>query len=585
MLFGKSKGPRARRSRWFNQARLAVEALEDRYLLATCLWSGAGMDANWSNPSNWGGTAPVAGDNLVFAAGASQLASYNDFAAGTSFGSITFQAGGYSVSGNAVVLTAGISATNPTGADALNLDVTLGASQSFAPANAGTALNLGGAVNLNGFTLTLDGAGSTSLTGGTSGTGGLVKNGTGTLTLAGNNPCSAPVTLNAGTLLANGSQAAGAVTVNAGGTLGGTGTLGAVTVAGGGVDPGAPGGTALLSATGNVAFGIGSTCSVQLNGALAGTGYDQLSVNGTVNLGGSTLNASLGYAPNPGDSYTIIHSSRGITGTFNNLPNGAVLSVGGKTFQISYTATDVVLTQVQAGTTTTVTSSLTPSTAGQAVTFTATVSAGQGMGTPTGMVTFVIDGIAQPGVALVNGQAAFTTSALTAGSHTIIAYYGGGATFSGSTSAALNQMVNPAATTTALSSSAGSSVYGQAVTFTATVSSAGAGTPVGMVTFLDGTTVLGTALLSGGSASFTTSSLAVGEHWITAVYGGGNFLGSTSAALCQAVNSTGNAWQHQQVVTLSFVPDGTDLGGYQSNLFATFNSMFGSPTVWQDQIL
>jgi hypothetical protein len=94
--------------------------------------------------------------------------------------------------------------------------------------------------------------------------------------------------------------------------------------------------------------------------------------------------------------------------------------------------------------------------------------------------------------------------------------------------------------TTQLASTASTSVWGQNVTFTATVS-AGPGTaakPTGTVTFLDGTTTLGTATLaSNGTAAFTTPSLSVGSHSITAVYSGdGSFTGSSSAVLTQTVN-------------------------------------------------
>ena len=76
------------------------------------------------------------------------------------------------------------------------------------------------------------------------------------------------------------------------------------------------------------------------------------------------------------------------------------------------------------------------------------------------------------------------------------------------------------------------------MTFTATVSAAapGSGTPTGSVTFMDGSTTLGSATLSSGKASFKTTSLAVGSQVITAVYGGdGNFTTSPSAALTQTV--------------------------------------------------
>jgi hypothetical protein len=61
------------------------------------------------------------------------------------------------------------------------------------------------------------------------------------------------------------------------------------------------------------------------------------------------------------------------------------------------------------------------------------------------------------------------------------------------------------------------------VTFTATVSlTSSSGTPTGTVTFKDGSTTLGSSPLSGGSASYSTSSLATGGHSISAVYSGVN---------------------------------------------------------------
>lgn len=48
---------------------------------------------------------------------------------------------------------------------------------------------------------------------------------------------------------------------------------------------------------------------------------------------------------------------------------------------------------------------------------------------------------------------------------------------------------------------------------------------------------------------------------------------------------TGNLWVHPELITISFQPDGTDLGGVPSNLFSKFNARFGSATTWQNQIL
>jgi hypothetical protein len=85
---------------------------------------------------------------------------------------------------------------------------------------------------------------------------------------------------------------------------------------------------------------------------------------------------------------------------------------------------------------------------------------------------------------------------------------------------------------TAVSSSRNPSTFGQTVTFTATVSAtaSGSATPTGTVTFLDDGTQLGVAALSRGTGTFTTTSLAVGSHTITASYGGDpNFNASTGS--------------------------------------------------------
>ena len=187
-------------------------------------------------------------------------------------------------------------------------------------------------------------------------------------------------------------------------------------------------------------------------------------------------------------------------------------------------------------TATTLTSSRNPSNYGQAVTFTATVTSGSG--TPTGTVIFY-DGSSQLSSAtLTNGNASFSTSTLSAGSHSITAAYQGSDVYAPSTSAPLIQVVNGTKTTTTLVSSLNPSVFGQSVIFTASVNSA-SGTPTGTVVFYDGSIQLGSATLASGSASFSTALLAAGSHSITAAYqGSGKFEPSTSAPLNQVVNST-----------------------------------------------
>jgi hypothetical protein len=102
-------------------------------------------------------------------------------------------------------------------------------------------------------------------------------------------------------------------------------------------------------------------------------------------------------------------------------------------------------------------------------------------------------------------------------------------------------------TATSLTSNHDPSIVGQAVTFTATTTpvAPGGGIPTGGVTFKDGATVLATMTLNAsGQATFTTSTLTLGTHSITATYSGdANFAGSNSASLSQGVFAYGaTAW-------------------------------------------
>ena len=91
-----------------------------------------------------------------------------------------------------------------------------------------------------------------------------------------------------------------------------------------------------------------------------------------------------------------------------------------------------------------------------------------------------------------------------------------------------------------VTSSAGSAVYGQPVSFVATVSAV-AGTPAGTVTFSDGATPLATVPLDGSAtATFTSTALSVGSHSITATYSGdADFLGVQSAPYSETVAQAG----------------------------------------------
>lgn len=201
------------------------------------VWTGQGVDNNWMTPQNWqGNLQPAAGDDLVFGlclpVPCFKYVLVNNFPAGTSFHSITF-ADGYTMNGNAITLSSGLSGgTQQISPNAtVSMPITLSAPQTFAFSGyflsfslppIGT-LTLSGGLTLGSNTLTLDPTAAINISGVISGSGGLVKQNTGKVTLAGANTYTGSTTVSAGVLLitnpsALGSSAAG-TTVTSGGEI------------------------------------------------------------------------------------------------------------------------------------------------------------------------------------------------------------------------------------------------------------------------------------------------------------------------------------------------------------------------------
>ncbi len=200
------------------------------------------------------------------------------------------------------------------------------------------------------------------------------------------------------------------------------------------------------------------------------------------------------------------------------------------------------VTGLPRATATTLAAAPSPSTWGQAVTFTAALRAQAGTPPDGETITFMRTKTVWGTGTLTGGAASFTTSSLPPGFSDLTAVYGGDSHFAGSTSNTVKQQVKNAKTITTLTSSQNPSADGQAVTFTAAIVPAPAGNDNGrVVMFKEGASVLGTGPLANGSASFTTSTLPVGTNLIKAVYPGDwGLAGSTSNTVKQVVENAGN---------------------------------------------
>ena len=261
---------------------------------STDTWAG-GSGSKFSTGTNWtytSGNGPVAsGDSLIFAA-AGSTAPTND-ETGFTFNGITFEsgAGAYTINGNAFTLSGGL-ANGSTNTQTINNSILL-------------ATNL--ALDLSGGSLTLAGA----ISDGGNGFGLTRSGGSGnTLTLAGTNTFSGPVTLNGGTL------AIGALT-----NLGGGGSL---ICGGGSVSTVAAAGAVTIPSATTVSVGGGASFAAkettafttfQIAGQITGAG------NGNAGSSAGTV-----WFSNPGNNYTGNFTMGYGTFQFSSVANGGTAS-------------------------------------------------------------------------------------------------------------------------------------------------------------------------------------------------------------------------------------------------------------------
>ncbi|MEC5127716.1 LamG-like jellyroll fold domain-containing protein, partial [Verrucomicrobiales bacterium BCK34] len=165
--------------------------------------------------------------------------------------------------------------------------------------------------------------------------------------------------LGAGTVVNGTLVAANGVTMSGADRLSGTGTVEAdINVNTGGITPGdSIGDAGVLTIKGDLDLASGSEVRIDINGsATAGADFDQIVVEGSVDIDGAILdlsNSTLSSPVAPGTEIIIISNSGNgaVTGTpafFADLPEGSAVTIGDQVFEISYVggtdSNDVTLT-------------------------------------------------------------------------------------------------------------------------------------------------------------------------------------------------------------------------------------------------
>jgi hypothetical protein len=325
---------------------------------ATRTWSGAGSDNNWQTPANWvGGVAPSSGDDLIFPANASQFSTNNNFPLLTTFRSITFEGGNYTLSGNLLRLTNGLIVNG--GSHTVNIPITLAASQSFSLAQS-TVTTLA-ILSLGSFGLTINGDGNLGI-GIISGSGAITKSGLGAVFLASASGFNGSINHNGGIFVVDANIPNSSVTVNSGSLggqlgfsgFGGTGTVGNVNVLQGIISAGTLNSPTGILNTGNLSFTSNGAYLCKIAGTVAGSNYDQLNVIGTVTLNNARLIPLPfnGFRPAIGTTFVILKNDGNdpINGNFLNAPEGTTFGGALNTaFRITYSGgdgNDVAITRI-----------------------------------------------------------------------------------------------------------------------------------------------------------------------------------------------------------------------------------------------
>ncbi len=298
----------------------------------------------------------------------------------------------------------------------------------------------------------------------------------------------------------------------------------------------AAGGHSISASYGGDANDFSSTSAALLQTVNIATSTTALAASANPAIAGKALTLTATVTTNGGTAAGTVNFYNGTTllgtGTLNGTGvatfTTSTLAVGAYSITAGYqgdandtasTSATLSLTVVQATTSVKLVSSSPSVVVTNSVTFTATVS-GNG-GAPTGNVTFM-DGTNTLGSVAVNGSgvAAYSTSSLTVGQHNITATYGGDANDAGSTSAVVAETVTAYTTQTELAASSTSLNTDQELTLLTTTTSTSGGAVTGTITYMSGTTTLGSATVGANGTATLSLNPNAGSYSITAHYSG-----------------------------------------------------------------
>ncbi|WP_432798684.1 autotransporter-associated beta strand repeat-containing protein [Poriferisphaera sp. WC338] len=313
----------------------AIQSNDDARSIGNAISIGSGntLTVSGSNDLAINGVISSDGSLTKSGTGTLTLSGTNTFSGGTNISAGTLIASG----GNALSDSGSV-----TFADISGATLQLGSNETIGSLSGGGST--GGEVSLQSNTLTVGDTNDTTFAGVLSGSGGLTKEGSGTLTLSNsNNTYTGDTTVNAGTLIINGTMASANVNVASGATLGGVMNFAGNFINSGTMSPGNSPGTMFVG--GDLTLNSTSIYDMEIaSTAGPGTGNDFIDVTGTAAIDGTLNVIGLGgYSPVNGDTFTILDADGGVSGTFATILD----NFGSFNIEATYNANDIIIELIE----------------------------------------------------------------------------------------------------------------------------------------------------------------------------------------------------------------------------------------------